>query len=103
VVVLLAATYFGIVAAMSSLVGQQEPLVIAVATLVVAALFNPLRRRVRDRVDRRFNRSRYDAARLMDDFAESLRARVDPDEVVGDWVEVVNRTMQPSGMGVWTR
>jgi hypothetical protein len=103
VVVVLAATYFGTVGAMSSLVGQQEPLVVAVATLVVAALFNPLRRRVRDRVDRRFNRSRYDAALLMDDFAESLRARVDPDEVVGDWVEVVNRTMQPSGVGVWTR
>jgi hypothetical protein len=39
----------------------------------------------------------------MDEFAESLQARVDPGDVVGDWVEVVDRTMQPSGMGVWTR
>jgi hypothetical protein len=67
------------------------------------ALFNPLRRRVQGWVDRRFNRSRYDAARVMDGFASSLRSQVDPDDVVEGWVGVVSMTMQPSSAGVWVR
>ena len=70
-------------------------------TLAVVALFNPLRKRVQLAVDRRFNRSRYDSQRVMDRFAESLRNRIDPDEVVDGWVGVVNETMQPAAAGVW--
>ena len=73
------------------------------STLVVAALFNPLRRRVQAGVDRRFNRQRYDAQRVMDGFAFSLRDRVDPEEVTTGWVDVVSSTMQPDSIGMWVR
>jgi len=54
-------------------------------------------------VDRRFNRSRYDAQKVMDGFAGSLRDRVDPDGVVEGWVRAVSETMQPSTVAVWVR
>jgi hypothetical protein len=76
---------------------------VAGSTLVVAALFNPLRRRVQGGVDRRFNRQRYDAQRVMDGFASSLRDRVDPEEVMTGWVGVVSSTMQPDAIGMWMR
>ena len=76
---------------------------VAAFTLAVAALFNPVRKRVQVWVDRRFNRSRYDAERVMDEFAGSLQDRVDPDGVVEGWLGVVSETMQPSSVGVWVR
>jgi hypothetical protein len=54
-------------------------------------------------VDRRFNRSRYDAQRVIDDFAGTLRHRVDPEEVVDGWLRVVSETMQPAAAGVWVK
>jgi hypothetical protein len=78
-------------------------LLVAGSTLAVAALFNPLRTRVRMWVDRRFNRPHYDAARVMDGFADSLRDRVDPDGVAEGWLGVVAVTMQPVSAGVWVR
>lgn len=81
----------------------ENPLVVAATTLGVAALFNPLRKQVEALVDRRFNRSRYDTQRVMDQFAGSLRDRVDPEGVVAGWVGVVEETMQPRGLGVWVR
>jgi hypothetical protein len=74
-----------------------------VSTLAVAALFNPLRKRVQSWVDRHFNRSTYDTELVMDEFAGSLRDEVDADEVVDGWVEAVEETMQPSAVGVWVR
>lgn len=65
--------------------------------------FNPLRRRVQRVVDRRFNRSRYDAERVMDGFATSLRDEVDEDAVVEGWQGVVVETMHPSSVGVWVK
>jgi hypothetical protein len=104
VVGLLAGTFLGVVALMSSLVPEESSdLAVAGSTLVVAALFNPLRRRVQDWVDRRFNRQRYDAQRIMDGFAVSLRDRVDPEEVMNGWVGVVSSTMQPDAIGMWVR
>ncbi|MEX1133250.1 MAG: hypothetical protein WED83_00215 [Acidimicrobiia bacterium] len=103
VVVLLVAVYVGGVTWLSSLLPDQSRLVVAATTLAVAALFNPVRRRVQGWVDRRFNRSRYDAQRVMDRFAGSLRDQVDSDEVVGGWVDVVSETMQPAAVGVWLR
>lgn len=83
--------------------GSAPPLVVAASTLLVAAMFNPLRLRVLRWVDRRFNRSRYDAERVMDEFAESLRDRVDANGLLDGWVGVVSETMVPSGVAVWVR
>jgi hypothetical protein len=80
-----------------------SPLLVAASTLAVAAIFNPLRRRTQVWVDRRFNRSRYDAARVLESFAGSLQARVDPDGVMYDLVEVVREAMQPASVGAWVR
>ena len=93
------------VAGIAALAGAQfeEPWVVAATTLGVAALFNPLRSRVQRLVDRRFNRSRYDAERVMDGFAATLRDRVDPGEVLDGWIGVVVETMQPSSQRVWLR
>jgi hypothetical protein len=54
-------------------------------------------------VDRRFNRSRHHAERVMDQYADTLQDRVDPDRVVSGWVGVVSQTMEPSRVGVWVR
>lgn len=95
----------GVVALVATLIGTRfdDPLVVATTTLGVAALFNPLRRRVQGVVDRRFNRSRYDAERVIDDFVSSLRDRVDIDAVVEDCRRVVTETMQPATVSVWMR
>ena len=100
---LLAAVFFGVVTAVGSLFQSESDLAIAASTLAVAALFNPVRKRVQGWVDRRFNRSRYDAQRVMDRFAGSLQDRVDSDEVVQGWVGVVSETMQPASVAVWMR
>lgn len=102
---LVVALLAGAVAIFAAVVGTRfdEPLVVAATTLGVAAMFNPLRRRVQEVVDRRFNRSHYDAAVVIDGFAGSLRDQVDPDTVVGGWVEVVVETMRPVVVGVWLR
>lgn len=92
-----------LIAGLAIFLPSDDPLVVAVATLTVFALFNPLRRRVQRLVDRRFNRSRYDAEQVIDDFSGSLRERVDPENLVTDWVEVVEDTMQPISVGVWVR
>lgn len=95
----------GLVALAATVVGTrfESPLAVAATTLAVAAVFNPLRRRVQAIVERRFNRSRYDAERVMDEFAGSLRDQTEPGQVVEGWIEVVATTMQPSSVAVWTR
>ena len=95
----------GAVALVAAAIGTQfdNPLVVAATTLGVAASFNPLRRRVQTWVDRRFNRSRYDAERVMDEFTGSLRDRVATEDVLSGWTGVVERTMQPRSVGVWVR
>jgi hypothetical protein len=99
----LAAVFIGVVTAASSLLDTESDLAIAASTLAVAALFNPVRKRVQGWVDRRFNRSRYDAQKVMDRFSGSLRDQVDPGAVVEGWVGVVSETMQPVSAGVWVR
>lgn len=98
----LAATYFAVAAVVSSSISG-SPQFIATATLTVAAAFNPLRRRTQRWVDRRFNRSRYDAERVAHQFAGSLRDEIDPEAVVDGWVGAVSETMQPAAVGVWVR
>ncbi len=103
VVGVLAAVFFGVVAVAGSLFQTDSDLAVAGSTLAVAALFNPVRKRVQGWVDRRFNRSRYDAQKVMDRFAGSLRDQVDSHEVVDGWVGVVAQTMQPESVSVWVR
>jgi hypothetical protein len=93
------------VAGLATLIGTRfrEPWVVAATTLAVAAVFNPLRRRIQVWIDRRFNRSRFDAQKVMDGFAGSLRDEVQLQAVVEGWVGVVEETMQPAALGVWVR
>lgn len=99
----LATGYLGAVAWLTSLLPDRSQLAVAASTLGAAALFNPLRRLVLTRVDRRFNRSRYDAEKVMDRFAGSLRDRVDSDGIVAGWIGVVSETMQPATAAIWIR
>ena len=73
----------------------------AAATLVAAALFNPLSRRVQLAVDRRFNRARYDAEMVLADFTARLRETVDMDTVRADLADAVNRAFEPASISVW--
>jgi len=100
---LLALAFFGLVTGLTTYVTSDEPLVIAIATLAVAAMFNPLRRRVLRWVNRRFNRSTFEAELVVEDFTDTLRDSVDPDAVVEGWVDVVELTMQPASVGVWVK
>jgi hypothetical protein len=103
VVALLGGLFFAAVTTLGSVFPADSPLAVAGSTLAVAALFNPLRRRVQEWVDRRFNRARYDAQRVMERFAGSLQGRLDHDGVVDGWVGVVAETMQPASVAVWVR
>ena len=74
---------------------------VAVATLVIAALFNPLRKRVQRAVDRRFNRARYDAEAIVAAYAGRLRGTIDLDTMRGDLADVVREAFQPGHVSVW--
>jgi hypothetical protein len=103
-VIILGSVYvIGAVWLPTRLAGGRSPLFVAGSTLAVAALFTPLRRRVMTWVDRRFNRSSYDAEQVNHAFAAHLRDQVDADRLAADWAHVVTGTLQPSLVGVWVR
>lgn len=80
-----------------------SPVLVAGATLTVAALFNPLRRRLQTWVDRRFNRARYDAQQEVEHFTEILREELRLDDLTAEVIDVVSDTMQPISVSMWVR
>ena len=106
---LLALVYFGGVAASQIifhvLTGQQEQpqLAVVVFTLVIAALFNPLRRLIQSFIDRRFYRRKYDARKTLEAFSAKLRDETDLDALRDDLVGIVRETMQPAHVSLWLR
>jgi hypothetical protein len=106
---MLALLYFGGVTAtqavFTSLTGQEEQpqLAIVVSTLVIAALFNPLRRRIQSFIDRRFYRSKYDASKTLEAFSAKLRNDTDLATLSENLVGVVKETMQPAHVSLWLR
>jgi hypothetical protein len=97
---LLVGVYAGIVLLATRVVSITTPVAVAASTLAAAALFNPLRRRVQRAVDRRFNRARYDADRIVAAFAARLQDGVDLDSVCGDLAAVVQQNLEPAHVSV---
>jgi hypothetical protein len=100
---LLGGGYAVVVLGLGQLLGRDSPLVVAAATLAVAGLFQPARRRVQAVVDRRFNRRRHDAARIIEGFGARLRDQVDLDALHTELLVVVDQTMQPTQASLWLR
>ena len=84
-------------------VGRGSEVVVAASTLLVAALFTPVRRRIQGFIDRRFYRSRYDAQRTVEAFGQRLRNEVQLDEVTSDLLTVVGSTLKPARASLWLR
>jgi hypothetical protein len=104
VVGLLALVYVtGVFVVQAVLPGEQTDLAVAASTLAVAGLFTPLRQRTQRAVDRRFNRSHYDAERVIEEFAGVLRNQVDLEAVASDLRLVLDRTIQPVTTQIWLR
>jgi hypothetical protein len=98
---LLVGVYAGLVLLATEVFGFHSGVAVAVSTLVAAALFSPVRRRVQHVVDRRFNRARYDAERTVNEFAGRLQDVVDPDAVRADLAGVVDAALEPTHVSVW--
>jgi hypothetical protein len=101
VTAVLAGLYAGLVLLATQVLDLASQIAVAAATLAAAALFNPLRRRVQHRVDRRFNRARYDADNTVSAFAARLQDATDPDAVRSDLVRTVYGALEPASVSVW--
>jgi len=105
----LALVYFGLVVGLQFLLREltsqiaSSPLIIVGSTLAIAALFQPLRRRIQSAIDRRFYRRKYDAAKTLAHFSAILRDEVDLNQLSEQLVEVVEETMQPAHVSLWLR
>jgi hypothetical protein len=103
VTALLVLPYLAILPAVTRLAGDAGSLAVAAATLAAVAVFQPLRRRVQDLVDRRFNRRRYDAVRTVEAFAARLREQVNLDALSAELLAVVEQTVAPTRASLWLR
>jgi hypothetical protein len=101
--VLLGSAYVGVVLGLGRLLPQGSSLGVAAATLAVAAVFQPARRRIQAGVDRRFNRRRYDSAQTITVFSARLREQVDLDSLTAELLAVAEETMQPTQSSLWLR
>lgn len=105
--VLLALVYFGLIFALqyvlSGIINQNNDISIVVSTLVIAAIFQPLRHRIQRVIDRRFYRSKYDAARTLEAFSATLRNEVDLNQLSGHLIGIVQETMQPTHVSLWLK
>jgi K+-sensing histidine kinase KdpD len=103
----LIAVYFGVVllvqTAFVAVTGQESPIAIVISTLVIAALFNPLRQRIQSFIDRRFYRRSYDAAYTLRQFAQTARDEVDLEQLSEALLQSIQETMQPRTALLWLR
>jgi hypothetical protein len=104
---MLIALYFGVIVVLQRvfvfLTSQQSTLAVVASTLLIAALFTPLRRRIQSFIDRRFYRRKYDARKTLETFSAQLRDETDLDSLSSDLVGVVAETMQPTHVSLWLR
>jgi hypothetical protein len=104
---ILALVYIGLILALQyllrELINQNSSVSIVISTLVIAAMFQPLRRRIQEIIDRRFYRRKYDAARIVAAFSTTLRNEVDLNQLREHLITVVQETMQPAHVSLWLR
>jgi hypothetical protein len=93
----------GLQAVLRVLTGQESTLAVVASTLVIAALFSPLRRRIQSFIDRRFYRRKYDARKTLDVYSTKLRDETDLDALNSEFVGVVRETVQPAYVSMWLR
>jgi len=108
VTAVLALVFFGSVIVLQQLFssitgGGQNEIVTVLSTLAIAALFVPVRKRVQSEIDKRFNRQKYDAQQVMNDFATTVRDETDLEKLTARLVQVVDETMQPKSVSVWLK